>query len=91
MMGFLTRDVGIFLLMRGFARGRGDFAALAVLGALYLLLPAILHGVGLNGAQFLFLPSLHGPALLAILAAWLQGAAVAVWALRGARPKFNAG
>ncbi|HEU0095033.1 MAG TPA: hypothetical protein VFQ52_01165 [Rhizomicrobium sp.] len=91
MMGFLTRDVGVFLLMRGFARGRGDFAALAVLGALYLLLPAILHGVGLDdGAQFLFLPSLHGPALLEIVVAWLQGAALAVWALRAARPKFNA-
>jgi hypothetical protein len=85
MMGFLTRDVGIFLMMRSFAKGRGDFAALAVLGTLYLLLPTILHGAGLDGAQFLFLPTLHGPALPGILAAWLQGAATAIWALRRAK------
>jgi hypothetical protein len=90
-MGFLTRDVGIFLLMRGFARGRGDFAAVAVLGALYLLLPTILHGAGLDAAQFLFLPTLHGPVLVGILAAWLQGGAMAVWGLRGIRSKFNVG
>jgi hypothetical protein len=90
-MGFLTRDVGIFLLMRRFGGGRGDFAAVAVLATLYLLLPLILHGFGLDAAQFLFLPMLKGPAVLGIVAAWLQGAAVAIWALRGSRPKFNAG
>jgi hypothetical protein len=90
-MGFLTRDVGIFLLMRSFGRGRGDFAAVAVLAALYLLLPLILHGLGLDVAQFLFLPTLKGSPFLGIVAAWLQGAAVAIWALRGSRPKFNAG
>ena len=90
MMGFLTRDVGIFLLMRDSARGRGDFAALAVLGALYLLAPAILHGVGLDAFQFLFLPALHNAALPGVLAAWLQGAVVAVWALRSVHPKLNA-
>lgn len=89
-MGFLTRDVGIFLLLRGFGRGRGDFAAVAVLAALYLLLPLILHGMGLDAARFLFLPGLHGFAWLGVFAAWLQGAAVAAWALRGAGLKFNA-
>jgi hypothetical protein len=44
-LGFLTRDAGIFVLMRPLAGARGDFAALAILGALYLLLPTILPGV----------------------------------------------
>jgi hypothetical protein len=44
-LGFLTRDAGIFVLMRPLAGARGDFAALAILGALYLLLPTILPGM----------------------------------------------
>ena len=33
LLGFLTRDVAVFVLMRGQAGGKGDFAALAILGA----------------------------------------------------------
>ena len=35
MLGFLTRDIGIFLLARFQAGAKGDFAALAILAALY--------------------------------------------------------
>src|SRR6185312_2426383 len=33
-LGFLTRDVAIFVMMQGRAGGKGDFAALGILGAL---------------------------------------------------------
>jgi hypothetical protein len=82
MLGFLTRDVAIFVLMRGFAGGKGDFAALAILGALYLLLPMILNGLGLRGLDFLFLPTVSGVA--GAVAAWAQGIVCALWALRRA-------
>ena len=80
MLGFLTRDVAIFVLMGGKAGGRGDFAALAILGALYLLLPMILAGLNLRGLDFLFLPSAAG--LPGVIAAWGQGVAGAVLATR---------
>lgn len=80
MLGFLTRDVAIFVLMRGIAGGKGDFAALAVLGALYLLLPMILNGLQLRGLDFLFLPSFAG--VLGVVVAWGQGVIVAFWAAR---------
>jgi len=80
MLGFLTRDIAIFVLMRGMAGGRGDFAALAVLGALYLLLPTILHGAHLRELDVLFLPLRAN--VLGVMAAWGQGVACAVLALR---------
>jgi hypothetical protein len=82
MLGFLTRDVAIFVLMRAVAGNRGDFAALASLGFLYLVLPAIAHRTGL-GVQFLFVPTVGPFGALGVLAAWLQGAALVVAALRG--------
>jgi len=80
LLGFLTRDVAIFVLMRGFAGGKGDFAALAILGALYLLMPMILNGAGLRGLDFLFLPTVSGFA--GVFAAWGQGGACVLWAAR---------
>jgi len=65
--------------MRGRAGGRGDFAALAILGALYLLCPMILSGLHMQGVIFLFLPA--QPATLNLVAAWLQAGAVTVLAL----------
>jgi len=79
-LGFLTRDVAIFVLMRGRAGGRGDFAALAILGALYLLCPMILSGSHMQGLAFLFLPA--QPAALNLVAAWLEAGAATVLALR---------
>ena len=67
--------------MRGIAGGKGDFAALAVLGALYLLLPMIVNGLQLRGLDFLFLPSFSG--VLGVTAAWGQGVACVLWAARG--------
>lgn len=81
-LGFLTRDVAIFVLMRGRAGGKGDFAALAILGALYLLLPWILTGLQGRGLSILFLPS---PSVLSPIAAWAQGVAAVVLALRRVR------
>jgi len=80
-LGFLTRDVAIFVLMRGRAGGKGDFAALAILGALYLLLPTVLSGLGLQGLDFLFLPQ----GMLGVIAGWAQGVACAWLALKRIR------
>ena len=52
--------------------------ALAILGALYLLLPTVLTGMGLRGLQFLFLPA----GLLSVIAAWVEGVACASLALK---------
>jgi hypothetical protein len=78
MLGFLTRDVAIFVLMRGQAGGKGDFAALAILGALYLLLPTVLAGLNLRALDFLFLPQ----GMLGVIAGWGEGAACAYLALK---------
>jgi len=78
-LGFLTRDVALFVLGRTIAGERGDFAALALLGALYLLIPMILSGLNLRGLDFIFLPA---PAVLGLLAAWAQAAAAVTIALR---------
>jgi hypothetical protein len=67
MLGFLTRDICIFLLARFRAGAKGDFAALAILAALYLLMPTLFRQAG-----FLFLP-LANAGLLTVLAAWAQG------------------
>ncbi|HKY19471.1 MAG TPA: hypothetical protein VJL82_11100 [Rhizomicrobium sp.] len=80
MLGFLTRDVAIFVLMRSIAGAKGDFAALAVLGALYLLLPMIFGGVHSGAWISMFLP--FPPSSLGVLLAWAQGAVCAVWAAR---------
>lgn len=82
MMGFLVRDVAIFVMARALAGNKGDFAALAALGVSYLLLPMVLRGVGLPGQQFLFAPALAGPAALGVLAAWAQGVVAAAGAAR---------
>lgn len=81
MLGFLTRDVAIFVLMRALAGAKGDFAALAALGVLYLVLPAIAHRTGL-GFGFLFVPAAGALGAISAASAWLQGIAVAVAALR---------
>jgi hypothetical protein len=81
MLGFLTRDVAVFVLMRSMAGGKGDFAALAVLAALYLLVPMILEGLNLRGLTFLFLPM----TALSLLSGWTQGIGAALWAIHAIR------
>jgi hypothetical protein len=89
MLGFLTRDVAIFVLMRGLAGNKGDFAALALLAALYLVLPAALHRAGLD-LQFLLVPVANGAAVFGALSAWTQGLVIAWLAARSMRAMFNA-
>ncbi|HJW40269.1 MAG TPA: hypothetical protein VJ476_03465 [Rhizomicrobium sp.] len=77
-MGFLTRDVAIFVLMQTLpGRRRGDYAALAILFALYVLLPAIAIGLDGRSLLFLFFPQLPAPQWMGAIAAWAQGAVVA--------------
>jgi hypothetical protein len=78
MLGFLARDVAIFVGARALAGNKGDFAALAALGVLYLLMPLVLRGLDLQGLQFLFVPAVTDAAVLNVPAAWAQGL-VALW------------
>jgi hypothetical protein len=87
-LGFLTRDVAIFVLMRGRAGAKGDFAALAIIGALYLLVPMILNGVGAPALAACFLPATGSPVVPIV--AWAQGVGVAIWAARTIAVKFTA-
>jgi hypothetical protein len=81
-LGFLTRDVSIFVLMRSLpGRRRGDLAALGILFALYVLAPAIFKGVGLNNLLMLFFPQPTSPLWMSPAAAWAEGVAVASFAL----------
>jgi hypothetical protein len=76
MVGFMTRDICIFLLGRMFAGPKGDFAALAILAALYLLLPTLLWQAD---AAFLLIPGPHADTLLSVVAAWAQGLGFCFW------------
>jgi hypothetical protein len=81
-LGFLTRDVSIFVLMRSLpGRRRGDLAALGILFALYVLAPAIFKGVGLNSLLMLFYPQPTTPLWMSPAVAWAEGIAVASFAL----------
>lgn len=80
MLGFMTRDIAIFVLLRSFSDGKSDFAALAVLAVLYILLPMIAHGSALTA---LLLPT--PGSIISPVSAWAQGFALALWALAGLR------
>lgn len=89
-LGFLTRDVSIFVLMRNLnARRRGDFAALGILLALYFLAPAIVKGLGLESALMLFYPHPTTPVWLGPVVAWVEGAALAALAFSRASIRNN--
>jgi hypothetical protein len=76
-LGFLTRDVAIFVLFATLpGRRRGDFAVLATLVALYALLPAILYGLGLHGTMAFFHPVPTDPVWLGTLFVWIEALAV---------------
>ena len=77
-LGFLTRDVALFVLMNTMPGKRtGDFAALAILFAAYVLAPAILSGLQAHALLFLFYPLLPSPSWSGVIAAWVEGLAVA--------------
>jgi len=81
-LGFLTRDVSLFVFMRSSSRRRrGDLAALGILFALYVLAPAIVKGLGLENLLMLFYPQPTAPVWLGPLVAWAEGLALAVLAL----------
>jgi hypothetical protein len=84
MLGFMTRDICIFLLGRMFAGPKGDFAALGILAALYLLLPTLLWRAN---AAFLLIPGPHADSLLSVVAAWLQGFGFCFWVVRAIRDR----
>jgi hypothetical protein len=72
-LGFLTRDVAIFVLFATLpGRRRGDFAVLATLVALYVLIPAIIGGLGLPGAAAFFHPASTTPVWLGTVIAWAE-------------------
>jgi hypothetical protein len=93
-VGFLTRDVSIFVLAQKIAGSRrGDFTALAVLLALYVLLPAIVVGLHLNSAEPLFFPRPSNPAWFGPVLAWgeaLSMSGLAVFSGRTSAPKVVA-
>jgi hypothetical protein len=82
-LGFVTRDVAIFVLFATLpSRRRGDFAAVIALVALYVLIPAILDGVGLRGVLAFFYPHLTQPLWLGPAVVWGE-AIVAIIAATG--------
>ncbi len=87
MLGFVTRDLAIFVLMRTMAGGKGDFAALAIIAALYLLMPVLANGLHLSVLGVLFLPAAQNP--LGPLVSWAQGIGVAWWAARRIGASFT--
>jgi hypothetical protein len=79
-LGFLTRDVAIFVAMRGSQR-RGDLAAIGILVALYWLAPAIVGSLGLKNLLMAFYPQATSPVWLGPVVAWTEGIAMAVLAV----------
>ena len=82
MLGFLSRDVALFLVMRSWSRNRGDLGALALLAALYVLAPVI---AGQTPLALLFRPDWVHPGPLSPILAWAQAAGVAVLAIQRLR------
>jgi hypothetical protein len=78
-LGFLTRDVAIFVFMQTLpGKRRGDFGALAILFALYVLAPSILAGLHAENLLFVFFPQVGAPTWLGAVTAWAEGLAVAI-------------
>ena len=84
MLGFMTRDICIFLLGRMFGGPKGDFAALGILAALYLLLPTLFWRAN---ATFLLVPGSHDTSLLSVVAAWIQGLGFCLWVVHAIRDR----
>ena len=81
-LGFLTRDVSIFVLVQMLSgRARSDFAAIVVLVVLYALLPAILRGLHIDGALIAFYPRESAPFWLMPVVSWAEALAVVALAL----------
>ena len=79
-LGFLTRDVAIFVFFAA-TRRRGDFAALVTLVALYALFPAILNGLGVAVALPFFYPTPSNPVWLGPAIVWGEAAVAVIAAI----------
>jgi hypothetical protein len=79
-LGFLTRDCAIFVLFRTVHSRRNDLSAVMVLIALYVLIPAILRGLHMDGALGYFLPLPTTIAWAGAGAAWVQAVVVVILA-----------
>lgn len=72
-LGFITRDVALFVLVHVLpGRRRGDFAAVMTLFTVYILVPSILSGLGLYGPLVVFYPRPVDPMWLATIIAWAE-------------------
>jgi hypothetical protein len=78
-IGFLTRDLGVFLFF-GLApeQKRGDMPAVITLAVLYLVLPRLLGGAGMSEPSAVFYP-LPFVGWIGAVYSWVE--AVAVWFL----------
>lgn len=83
-MGFLTRDLGVFLLF-GLAPGqkRGDMSAIITLAVMYLILPRLLGAAGMAEPSAPFYP-LPLVGWIGAVYAWVEAAGVwfLVWSVR---------
>jgi hypothetical protein len=81
-LGFITRDVAIFIFMQTLpGRRRGDLAALVILFMLYVLIPLVLGSIGGGGLLFVFFPQPDGFVWFSAIAGWAEGIGVAILAL----------
>jgi hypothetical protein len=82
MLGFLCRDMAIVVLATILSRRKnGDFAAAAILFALYVLLPAIVGGLKFEAADVFFFPRASDPLWLSPVLAWSEAVLATVLAV----------
>ena len=82
MLGFLSRDMAIVVLAGMLSRRKsGDFAAIAILFALYVLLPAIVKGMNYESGLVFFFPRTSDPLWLSPLLAWSEAVFATVLAV----------
>jgi hypothetical protein len=81
-LGFLSRDMAIVVLASMLSRRRsGDFAAVAILFTLYMLLPAIVGGMNYESGLVFFFPRASDPLWLSPLLAWSEAVLATVLAV----------
>ncbi len=81
-LGFLTRDVAVFVLLQSLpGPRRGDFAALVALFALYVLVPSILGGLAFKEVLVFFHPQTTSPIWFGPAVAWAEALVVAGMAI----------